>query len=302
MKGKHSRLKKNVEQHGILYHDLAMQPDPSMSAELAGADTIFFVGYGARIGVRFVDSDLGAQLAARPSPGTRLAAPGKVDRTLSVFHSSDRYWIYGDAEMKCQPERLVDLLDAFDTHLRATFAEFSRRKLFIHAGVVGWNGRAIVFPGKSLAGKTTLVAELVKAGATYFSDEYAVLDDQGRAHPFAKPLSLRPSRTERQRETPVEALGGVAARKAMPVGLVVLTRYSHGADWAPQTLSTAEGALAIMANTIAARRWPSLAVSVIGAVADRARFIRSDRGEARGLIGKIVAAMQGTEERADLAR
>lgn len=278
-----------------------MQPDPSMSAELAGADTIFFVGYGARVGVRFADPDLGALLAVRPSPGTRLAAPGKVDRTLSVFHSSDRYWIYGDEEMKCQPERLADLLDAFDTHLRATFAEFSRRKLFVHAGVVGWNGKAIVFPGKSLAGKTTLVAELVKAGATYLSDEYAVLDDQARAHPFAKPLSLRPSRTERQRETQVEALGGVAARSPLPVGLVVLTRYSHGADWTPRTLPSAEGALAIMANTIAARRWPALAVSVIGAVADRARFIRTDRGEARELIDKIVATMEGTQDGAHLA-
>ncbi|MES2300919.1 MAG: hypothetical protein V4521_02410, partial [Pseudomonadota bacterium] len=257
-----------------------MQPDHRMCAELAGADTIFFAGYGARVGVRFADPDLGALLAVRPSPGTHLAAPGKVDRTLSVFRSGGRYWIYGDDEMKCQPERLADLLDAFDTHLRATFAEFSRKMLFVHAGVVGWNGRAIVFPGKSLAGKTTLVAELVKAGATYFSDEYAVLDKQGRVHPFAKPLSLRPSRTERQRETPVEALGGEAACKPLPVGLVVLTRYCDGAVWMPETLSPAEGVLAIMANTIAARRWPSLAVSVIGSVADRARFIRSDRGEA----------------------
>jgi hypothetical protein len=269
----------------------------STSAELAclrWAGGVVFGGYGARIGLRFTDARLGAQLALRPSLGTRLAAPGRVDRMLSVFRRDGRYWIYGDDEMKCQPELRADLLDAFDTHLRAAFAEFSRKQLFVHAGVVGWKGKAIVFPGESRAGKTTLIAELVKAGATYFSDEYAVLDDKGQVHPFAKPLSLRDTRTSRQRETPVEALGGVAARKPLPVGLVVITRYRDGAPWEPQTLQPGAGALAIMANAIAARRWPALALSVIGAVADRAPVIRSDRGDARKLVGEVLAALEAT--------
>lgn len=264
------------------------------------AGDVVFGGYGARIGLRFADLELGAELALCPSPGTRLAAPGRVDRMLSVFRGDGRYWIYGDDEMKCQPILRTDLLDAFDTHLRAAFAEFSRKKLFVHAGVVGWKGHALIFPGKSLAGKSTLIAELVKAGATYFSDEYAVLDDKGRVHPFAKPLSLRESRRSRQRETPVEALGGVAASKPLPVGLVVVTRYRQGACWEPRTLPPAEGALEIIANTIAARRWPALALSVIGAVADRAPVIRSDRGDARGLVDNIFAASERVANRANV--
>ena len=125
------------------------------------AGEIFFEGYGARIGVRFTDRHLGAQLALRPSPGTHLAPPGKVDRTLSVFRDEGRYWIYGDDDMKCQPELQADLLDAFDTHLRAAFAEFARHTLFVHGGAVGWKGKAVIFPGKSQAGKSTLVAALV---------------------------------------------------------------------------------------------------------------------------------------------
>jgi hypothetical protein len=31
------------------------------------------------------------------------------------------------------------------------------------------------------------VAELVRAGATYYSDEFAVLDSRGRVHPFPRP-------------------------------------------------------------------------------------------------------------------
>lgn len=274
-----------------------MPPAPSTLPDLARSrwvGDVVFGGYGARIGVRFTDRVLGAQLALRPSPGVRPAAPGKADRMLSVFRSNGRYWIYADDEMKCQPVLRADLLDAFDTHLRAAFAEFSRKKLFVHAGVVGWKGKAIIFPGKSQAGKTTLIAELVKAGATYFSDEYAVLDAKGEVHPFAKPLSLRDSRTSRQSETPVETLGGVAACKPLPVGLVVMTRYRKGARWNPWTLPPAEGALEIMAHTIAARRWPALAIAVIGAVADRAPVIRSHRGDARKLVDKILAGLEDT--------
>ena len=32
---------------------------------------------------------------------------------------------------------------------------------------------------------------LLRAGATYYSDEYALLDESGRVHPFARKLSLR---------------------------------------------------------------------------------------------------------------
>lgn len=267
---------------------------PDELARLRWAGEVAFCGYGARIGVRFTDRNLGAQLARRPSPGTCLAPPGAVDHMLSVFRQGGRYWIYADADMKCQPALRADLLNAFTTHLRAAFAQCSARQLFVHAGVVGWRGRAIVVPGKSLAGKTTLIAELVKAGASYFSDEYAVLDDVGQVHPFAKPLSLRETRASRQCETPVEALGGVAATKPLPVGLVVMTRYREHARWEPQTLTPRESALEIMAHTIAARRWPVLALSVIGTIVERAPVIRSDRGDARGVVADILAALDDT--------
>jgi len=57
--------------------------------------------------------------------------------------------------------------------------------------VVAWRGRAILLPGRSYVGKSTLVMELVRAGAVYYSDEYAVLDARGRVHPFAQPVALR---------------------------------------------------------------------------------------------------------------
>src|SRR5262245_63118361 len=72
-----------------------------------------------------------------------------------------------------------------------TVAQRSPQMLFVHAGVIGWRGVAIVIPGRSYTGKSTLVAELVRRGAVYYSDEFAVLDDLGMVHPYRRPLVLR---------------------------------------------------------------------------------------------------------------
>ncbi len=54
----------------------------------------------------------------------------------------------------------------------------------VHAGVVELGGRALLLPGSTKSGKSSLVAELLRHGAVYFSDEYALIDAQGRAHPY----------------------------------------------------------------------------------------------------------------------
>jgi hypothetical protein len=65
------------------------------------------------------------------------------------------------------------------------------RRLCIHAGVLSHRGGALVIPGTSGHGKTTLVAALVQAGFGYLSDEVLALD-RGDATlvPFARPLAI----------------------------------------------------------------------------------------------------------------
>ena len=54
----------------------------------------------------------------------------------------------------------------------------------VHSGIVQWNGRALLLPGATHSGKSSLVAELLRRGATCFSDEFALIDAEGRAHPY----------------------------------------------------------------------------------------------------------------------
>src|SRR5207249_2434643 len=151
-------------------------------------------------------------------PSTRKAADRYYYLLKGASHSQPgRSYVLRDGSGRLRhAEMLEQALGIFESDSRLFIGEMTTQKVFLHAGVVGWRGRAIVIPGRSWSGKTTLVAALVRAGATYFSDEYAVLDRQGRVHPYPKPLSVRDRKTAKQRNYPVEKLGGVAATKPLP--------------------------------------------------------------------------------------
>jgi hypothetical protein len=183
---------------------------------------------------------------------------------------------------------LEGLLDRFEDHAKIETAW--RGHLFVHAGVVAWQGRGIVVPGPSGAGKTTLVEALLRAGAEYYSDEFAVLDGAGRAHPYALPLSIRGNGRRSARAGP-EALGARAGTTPMPVDLIVVSEYRRGARWRPRRLSRAEALLALMANTIAARQPPERTMPILRATVLRARAIESRRGEARAVVGRVLAEL-----------
>ena len=91
---------------------------------------------------------------------------------------------------------------------------------------------------------------MVRAGATYLSDEFAVLDEDGLVHPYPKSLSLRSEAGTSQVDTHAHELGGVVAEEPLPLGLAVLTSYRAGAEWRPRRLSSGRGALMVLAHAV----------------------------------------------------
>jgi hypothetical protein len=187
--------------------------------------------------------------------------------------------------------QLEDVLEIFEGDVKLRVAENARRRVFVHAGVVGWKGQAIIVPGRSFTGKTTLVAELVRAGATYYSDEYAVLDFRGRVHPYSRPLAIRPSEGGRSRRYAVEELGGRAGIRPLPVGLVLVSQYRAGAKWRPRALSAGQGALALLDNTISIRQKPQAAFDAMRQVVLQAPILHGARGEASEIARAILSIL-----------
>lgn len=171
-------------------------------------------------------------------------------------------------------------LSYFFSHLRVKVAEYAESKVFLHAGVVGWKKQAIIIPANSFKGKTTLVSELVKQGAEYYSDEYAVLDENGLVHPFPKMLSMRGIIDKyTQKDISAEEFGKTGI-DPLPVGLVLFTEFVKGADWEPESLSVGQSIMEILPHTIPIRYKPEFSLSVLNKILSRAIIAKSQRSEA----------------------
>ncbi|MEO8433961.1 MAG: hypothetical protein ABI596_03635 [Pyrinomonadaceae bacterium] len=252
--------------------------------------------YGVRVGIR---TNSAKALQAIPSflpLGWKPAASLAVERLYSIVMGragAHSFHILYENEVEiARAEDPGILFDRLESSLRLYVAEMSTRRVFVHAGVVAVANRAIIMPARSLGGKSSLTAEFIRAGAVYYSDEYAVLDSRGRVHPYAKPISIREGENYSQTDYPVESFGGVAGKHPLPVGLVILTTYKKGARWRPAQLSAGQGVLAMLDHTVSARRNPDRALDTLSEVVKQAKVIKGMRGEAQDVVKSVLASLK----------
>ena len=258
--------------------------------------------YGVRIGIRSNDPAALDRVCQHLPSEWENASSSVVDRVYSILIGGEGQranvrrlnLLYGDQVRLARSFDLDSVFETLESDLRIFVAELAKHRVFVHAGVVGWKGQAIVIPGRSYSGKSTLVAELVRAGATYYSDEYAVLDPRGRVHPFYKPLELREEGEFRQTKITVAELGGHSGKKPLPVGLVLMTQFKSGARWRPRKLSPGKGVLELLFNTVSARRSPEKALATLQRVTAQADVLKGVRGNATQV---VPAVLKKVEER-----
>jgi hypothetical protein len=258
-----------------------------------------FDAYGVRFGVRSNEPAVMEKLPDYLPPGWKPIATPIVDHLYS-FRAGGRPR-RGVREYDVVYSGLLGIARTLDrsvayerlaADLRQQVAARARRAVFVHAGVVAWRGRAIVIPGRSGSGKTTLVAELIKAGAEYYSDEFAVIDVTGRVHPFAKPLSIRERGGNGARMEAVEALGGVPGTRPLPVGLVAFTEYRPRARWRPARMTRGRGLLALLAHTAPVRERPAASMAALERALESATIVKSPRDEAERLAPLLLESLR----------
>ncbi len=257
------------------------------------------IAYGVALRVRTNEPELMASLIEYLPPDWRATKRRpEVVYSLNVGkRAGQRYSLFCDDSLRFQTSRLSRVFEHFEASVQHYVAEMSPNKVFVHAGVVGWRGRAILIPGRSYSGKTTMVKELVRLGAVYYSDEYAVLDERGRVHPYARPLVVRRKGTPGQKRIRAESLGAMIGAKPLPVSLVVFSRFREDARWRPGRLTAGKGALEILNQTIPARREPHRAMLAIGQVVSNAVVIKSTRGEVKPVTRLLLAYLEQLEPR-----
>lgn len=172
---------------------------------------------------------------------------------------------------------------------------FARDCGFIHAGVVLYQGLAILLPGPSRAGKSTLTAALVRAGATYVSDDVAVIGLDGRVSLLSRPLTLRADMAEKG---VLPGTTGTTLLQAgtVPVGAVLALAYRDGApplDVRP--LSAGEAVLRLVAQAMNGRHQPESVLASCSAAVLSAWCAQGERGEADAAARQILFHCQKCE-------
>lgn len=186
-------------------------------------------------------------------------------------------------------------IDLVESHIRMTVAEFADEFVFLHAGAVSYKNKAIIIPARSFSGKTTLVAELASRGLEYYSDEYAVIDKNGLLHPYPKQLSMRGIIDEHQQlDIDVEEYGGKKGYKPINIGLILVSKFIKGAKFKPQLLTSGEGIIESISNSVSIRQNPEFVLKVLGIVVSQAKVIKTNRTEAKRFADKFITYLEKT--------
>jgi hypothetical protein len=240
-----------------------------------------FEAFGVTIELSLGERELEAHVSEVLPPNWTRCEPSEAAGRFGLRKTGeDSYEVTLGSEPWLEHARLEVAIGMLDAQIRMFIAANAPEMIFVHAGVVAQDGRGIVIPGQSFSGKTTLVAALVQAGATYYSDEYAVLDREGRVHPYARRLSIRSDDGSPTQERDAAEFGGVVAQEPTELASIIVTRYRPGGEWKPERRSRAAGMMALLANTVPAQERPRESLQVLRRAVANATVLESDRGDA----------------------
>jgi hypothetical protein len=252
-----------------------------------------FEAYGTELRICTNSRELLERVELMLPPGWRRRPRSSQQHRLGVLDEGNNVYSVYRPDGVCihdAPGRdyaLTMLESQIQGHLALEATDF----VFVHAGVVADAGRAIVIPGPSFSGKTTLVRALVDAGGVYYSDEFAVLTENGRVLPYSKRLTIRRVHQGAD-DYSVEELGGVAGAEPLPIGLVIATQFQLGAEWQPRELSPGAGVLVMLENAVPAQDRPEQTLRVLKKALDGAVILQGDRGEADEVARELLDTLR----------
>jgi hypothetical protein len=173
----------------------------------------------------------------------------------AIEYTSTQY--QNQAPERAAQRAMVWLQQAVDEHVTEHATGFT----FVHAGVIGLGGAAAMLVGSSGHGKSTLVADLIGSArrarpagkrdgfsATYFSDEYAAIDEQGLVHPYPRALLVRAGQPEQHPVLPLD-LGAQVAGGAAEIRLILNLPYRDQAQIHMTPVGQSEGLRLLLENT-----------------------------------------------------
>ena len=264
-----------------------MTPQSSISSP-----SFTFESYGVFVRIESLDAEVlqRAVAVAREAllENVRIVDTVTYDHVFEInsIENGEYMLVHNGTELGSS-DSFLKLFKFFDGILRVSVGEYAVGRVFLHAGVVGWNGKAIVMPADSFRGKSTLVAELVRNGAEYYSDDFAVIDADANVHPYPRRLSMRTDDFKTY-ELTVADLAGKQGKSPIPVGLVLLTGYEPDAVWEPMIETPGNGVLKLIPFTLSIRKRPEFSMEVLHKISSHAIIASGLRGSAERFVETLL--------------
>lgn len=256
---------------------------------------------------RFVERAFSA--LASPSLGSWRTTYSLVHRATS---RDGRYALYADDERLVAAESPSLALSTLAWHVNRQVVATNRHLVLVHAAAAERDGLGVVLAGAMEAGKTTLVAGLVRHGWRYLTDEIVAIEPHsGVIRPYPKPLSVDPGSFDVLADLRPDVEPGVepflrgqwqvdphsirtdAVAGPTEVRVVIVTRYVGGGATRIEPLPRREMLLELIEQTFHFHAAGARNVTALAAVLGGARCYRLQ-------VGKLDAACRLIERvRAD---
>jgi len=227
-----------------------------------------------------------------PWLGRSAAEPEKADDVFWVLPAREGFQVRAADQTVVCSATLETLIPQLQSLLDRRMVDRFSNVVAIHAGVAACGGSAILLPGPSHSGKSTLVAELVRRGCAYFSDEYALIDPMGLAHPYPRAMMLRNGEAAARPVLASEWNATVGCGPA-PVALVLALEYAPGATWNIRRVPQSEMLLTLLKNTPHSVSESRDLVAPLLRTSKGAACFAGVRGEAGDAAGRIMALAAG---------
>lgn len=213
-------------------------------------------------------------------PGWEWNTAGEAVSTFALGRSSAGFQAFENSTLRLTSTDLDEVCTYLAGRIYHCIAAHSP-ELFVHTGAVSLAGGAVLFPGSSLAGKSTLVQAMLALGAGYLSDEFAVLSSgSSLVQPFPRTIRLR---------TGPSGAAYVAPPGPLPLRAVIAVRYAEGLQGLRiREMSAGETALRLFQNTVSAQRLGSGALQQLLAACRDSRGWAGTRGDASAAAQKIM--------------
>jgi hypothetical protein len=270
-----SRIMAAVEdQERRISRSFAPSPPPAEPGLCAPRDRISFTTFGVPMTIRVNEPSLTGRLLECLPPGACASGHAEGGVPYSLTFEPPNYRFSAGANCLIESADLNHVLKAVRDALQHDVAVEAEPYLFVKAAVVARQGQAILLLGDRMSGARALAAELVAAGAEYYSDTCAVFDARGQVLPYPRPLELAGAAWSAG--TPDGSLVG----PPLKMGMVVLARFMPGSRTRLRRLTFGKGLQALLANGVLAGGKAARAFTLFGRIGRGIPVIQATYGNA----------------------